>query len=266
MRTRFGKLKQTAQSYLDQYKSSPASYAAAQQAIGGILILDGFTGIDNPFGGTKRSGIFGSLAGVGIGLLFIFIPTFFFLASDVNKLTATTTAMITKVTPSSADTGTDGGETCTAIAKYSVNGREYTQQSSMGSSALCALSPNSTAEIKYNPDQPGAWGYDVESVMWFLRIFQIAGAFAFITSLFTFIVRLLSIYFGWKLLQNGRKLAKELPPGTNIDTIKNEVKQNFTQQLFNFSGIAPQVQPTPPASPTAPVSPPPATPPPADKQ
>jgi hypothetical protein len=48
----FGTLKNKAKSFLSQYEQKdPATFAAAQQAIGGLLILDGFTGIDNPFEG-----------------------------------------------------------------------------------------------------------------------------------------------------------------------------------------------------------------------
>jgi hypothetical protein len=44
-------LKNQAQQFLGNYKSkNPATFAAAQQAIGGLLILDGFIGIDNPSG------------------------------------------------------------------------------------------------------------------------------------------------------------------------------------------------------------------------
>jgi hypothetical protein len=42
----FSSLKGQATSFLDQYKQqSPATFAAAEQAIGGVLIADGFIGI-----------------------------------------------------------------------------------------------------------------------------------------------------------------------------------------------------------------------------
>jgi hypothetical protein len=58
----FSSLKQQAVNFLEPHKEKgPATYAAAEQAIGAILITDGFIGIDNPFGSKKRPGIFGTL-------------------------------------------------------------------------------------------------------------------------------------------------------------------------------------------------------------
>ncbi len=48
---RLGKIKSATEGFLSQYETAnPASYAAALQAVGGLLILDGFVGIDNPLG------------------------------------------------------------------------------------------------------------------------------------------------------------------------------------------------------------------------
>ena len=92
---RLGKIKSAAEGFLGQYKSdNPASYAAAQQAVGGLLILDGFIGIDNPLGNNKRSGIFGSLIGVVVGLVFVFGTDLIGILFVITKLTATPTRTV----------------------------------------------------------------------------------------------------------------------------------------------------------------------------
>lgn len=61
----FSSLKQKAINFLEPYKAKgSATYAAAEQAIGAILITDGFIGIENPFGQKNRPEIFGSLMGI----------------------------------------------------------------------------------------------------------------------------------------------------------------------------------------------------------
>lgn len=48
-------IKGRAGQFLGNYKQqNPATFAAAQQAVGGLLILDGLVGIDNPLGGKKE--------------------------------------------------------------------------------------------------------------------------------------------------------------------------------------------------------------------
>jgi hypothetical protein len=243
---KFSNLKKQAQDFLGQYKTeNQATYAAAQQAIGGLLILDGFTGIDNPFGGKDRPGIFGSLIGIVVGFVFVFMPVIFNSFSGTDKMTAATSATVVSVKQDST-ASSDSGSTCTAVAKYSVGGTEYSQVSSFGSSYYCSLTPGSTININYNPNNPGAWGYNIKSISNFMKIFSVVGVIVVISSLVTFAIRLLSIVFGWKLLKSGRALAKTLPEGTNIDTVVNEIKQNFAKSVFNFGGSnTPTPAPTP---------------------
>jgi hypothetical protein len=236
MFSRFIKIKTATEDFLNGYKAKdPATFAAAQQAIGGVLILDGLIGIENPFQGKKRPGIFGSLGGVLFGLVFFFIPTFVNGISGLNKMTAVTTATVESVSRGSS--GSDGSSSCSVTARYTVDGRVYEQQSSFSSSSMCGLATGSTIQINYNPDQPGSWGYDIKTLGKFLMIFQVAGLVVMLTFGATFVIRLLSIYFGWKLLQSGRALARTLPAGTDLNTIINEIKQNFTKHLFNSGGV-----------------------------
>lgn len=232
----FSSLKGQATGFLDQYKKdSPATYAAAQQAIGGVLILDGFIGIDPPFTSkdNKRPGIFGTLFGIAFGVVFMLIPTFIGNMTDINKMTATTTATVTYVSESSFN---DDDSTCSIKAKYTVNGKEYIKPSGMSSSTNCSLSEGDKISIKYNPDRPSSWSNDAGTVGIFLQVFFWAGILVVISSLVTFVIRLLSIIFGIKILKAGRALAKTLPQGTDFTTIKNEIKQNFIKSIFNFGG------------------------------
>lgn len=230
-------IKNQAQQFLQGYKTdNPATYAAAQQAIGGLLILDGFIGINNPLGGKKRSGIFGSLVGIVVGLVFVFGTGFIGNLFGINKLTATTTATVVSVgQPTSTNNDNNSGGSCTARARYTVDGKEYTQTASSGSSSACSLTQGQTIDINYDPNNPGEWAYDLNTVKTVLKIFPIVGAIVAVTSLVTFAIRLPSIIFGWKLLKSGSALAKTLPAGTDLSTIKNEIRQNFAKSVFGMS-------------------------------
>lgn len=238
----FKSLKNSASSFLDQYKQkSPATFAAAQQAVGGLLVLDGFIGIDNPLGGKKRSGIFGSLVGIVVGLVFVFGVGFIGNIFGINRLTATTTAKVVSVsqpsiTSSDPNSNNNSGGSCFVQATYTVDDKEYTQTASSGSSSACALTVGQEISINYDPNNPGSWAYDLATVKTVLMAFPLVGAFVVLTSLFTFAVRLVSIIFGWKLVRNGRALAKTLPAGTDLSTIKNEIKQNFAKSVFGMGG------------------------------
>ncbi len=238
----YSSLKGKAQGFLDKYKKKDtATYAAAQQAIGGLLILDGFVGIDHPFDGKKRPGIFGTISGMVIGVVFIFIPVIVGNISGISKMTATTTATVVTVGAPQTSTSTTNGSTststtCSITAKYTVAGREYTNASSSSSSGNCNRAVGSALTINYNPNDPASWSSDAKSIGLFLTIFKYAGVFIVITSFFTFLIRLFSIIFGWKLLRSGRKLAATLPSGTDLGTVINQIKTEFKTSLFNFSG------------------------------
>lgn len=233
-------IKTKASDFLSHYKQQdPAAYAAAQQAVGGLLIIDGFIGIDNPFGGKKRSGIFGSFVGIIVGILFIFAGSLFLGLTGIGKMTATTTATVVSVgAPVQTSTNTNGSSssTCSLTARYTVGGREYTNQASDSSSSYCGHSVGDTVTINYNPDKPGSWSMDVATVKLVMKIFSVVGIVVAILSLFTFVIRLLSIIFGWKLLKSGRALAKTLPAGTDLGTAISEIRQSFSRMLFPANG------------------------------
>lgn len=237
----FSTLRNEAKDFLGKYKEKdPAMYAAAQEAIGGVLILDGFIGIDNPLGGKKRPGIFGSLAGIIFGAIFLFVPTFFGNVTGINQLTAKTQATVLSVnrqqsTSTDANGNAQTNTTCTAFAKYTVNGKQYTQQSSFGSSDQCSLSAGQTTQISYNPNNPAKWGTGVDTIKKIMKFFPWVGIFIMLSGLVTFLIRLFSIIFGWKLLRSGRALAKTLPNGEGIGDKAKEIEQAFKKSVFGNS-------------------------------
>lgn len=253
----FSSLKQDAINFLEPYKTKePATYAAAEQAIGAILITDGFIGIDNPFGRKKRPGIFGTIGGIVLGVIFMFIPTFFGNISGINNMTAVTSATVVSVGPANYIRNSNGGSSasCPLTVSYSVNGQEYTNQSSISSSDHCSLSAGQTITINYNPANPDSWVYGVKTISNILQIFFWAGLFALISSIITFFIRLFSIIFGWKLLKDGRKNAANLPSGTNLQTIIEEIKRNFTASIFGFGGAQSGYMPGIPPSTQGPIN------------
>jgi hypothetical protein len=232
-------IKNHAEQFLGNYKSeNPATFAAAQEAIGGLLILDGFVGIDNPFGGRRRQGIFGSLAGIILGIVFLFIPTIVNHFSGTLQMTSSTNAAVVSVsqpvvsTTTSANGVKNTSQSCSATAKYTVTGKEYTQVSSFSSTSYCSLSPGQTIAINYNPNKPTAWGYNVKMINTIINLFKYIGILVIILSLFTFIIRLLSVIFGWKLLMKGRALAKTLPGGGSLESTINDIRKEFKQNIF----------------------------------
>ncbi|MGB3945499.1 MAG: DUF3592 domain-containing protein [Candidatus Saccharimonadales bacterium] len=236
----FSTLKNQATGFLDQYKQrDPASYAAAQQAVGGLLILDGFVGIDNPFAGKKRSGIFGTLIMVIMGIIFMLLPTFIGNMTGMNKMTAQTTGQVVSVGEPRTSTDSDGNKTttCNFTAKYSVNGKQYQSASSSSSSSACQMTAGQSVNIDYNPDNPSQWMNDRKIWSMILNIFFFIGIFILLTGIVTFVIRLISIIFGWKILQSGRALAKTLPGGADLGATINTMKNDFKKMVFgNNSG------------------------------
>jgi hypothetical protein len=233
----FSSIKQQAIGFLAPYKEKgPATYAAAEQAIGAILITDGFIGIDNPFGSKKRPGIFGTLGGMILGIVFMLVPGFFGTMTNIKNMTETVPAVVVSVGNMVSSSSSNGGGTCGLSVRYTVNSQEYTKQSSMSASNYCSLTAGETIVINYDPGNPGSWAYGAETIGTFLSIFFWVGVLVLISRIITFFIRLLSIIFGWKLLRDGRKNAASLPTGTSLQTMISEIKQNFIASVFGFGG------------------------------
>jgi hypothetical protein len=212
----FSSLKQQAINFLAPYKEKgPATYAAAEQAIGAILITDGFIGIENPFGRKKRPGIFGTIGGIILGVIFMLVPGFIGTMTNIKNMTETAPAVVISVgdmvRSKNPDGSNSGGGTCGLEVRYTVNSQEYTKKSPMSASNYCSLSAGETILINYDPNTPGSWAYGAKTMTTFLNIFFWVGVFVLISSIITFLIRLFSIIFGWKLLRDGRKNAAILP-------------------------------------------------------
>jgi len=244
----FSNLKKTAINFLEPYKTKgPAAYAAAEQAIGAILITDGFIGLENPFGQKKRPGIFGTIGGIVMGIIFMLIPTIVGNISGIKDMTSTTSATVVSVGNNS--------DSCSLTVNYFIDGREYTKQSSMSSSNYCSLSSGQTININYNPTNPGSWAYEVKMINNIVKIFFLAGLIVLISNIITFFIRLFSIIFGWKLLRDGRKNAANLPPETNLQTMITEIKQSFISLTFGFGGTQSVYTPKTPDQTQGPINP-----------
>lgn len=267
---RLGKVKSAAEGFLNQYRTgNPASYAAALQAVGGLLILDGFIGIDNPFGSKKRSGIFGSLIGVVFGIVILFFGGLFFNLLGAQNLTADATGQITAIgaPQTHTDTDSDGNKststTCSMTVQYTVSGKEYTRPTKSESSGNCNTAVGNSIAIKYDPANPNDFdtASTVNTINTIKKFTPFIGLFVLLSSGVVFTIRLLSIIFGWKLLKTGRAMAKTLPAGTDLSTVKNEIRQNFAQHLFSFGSgnVQPPVQQAQPQAAAQPTSVPPTT-------
>jgi len=241
----FSSLKTQATNFIEPYKQKdPATYAAAEQAVGAILIADGFFGTPHPMGGKKRPGIFGTISGMIVGIIFMLVPTFFGNITGINSMTAVTTATVVSVgtpvvsTNTNSNGGTSTSSACSLTVSYTVDGTPYTQQESADSSSNCGLVKGQTISINYNPASPGSWIYGASTIKDFLWVFFFAGLLSLIYSIILFFIRLFTIIFGWKLLKDGRKNAAGLPADTNFQTMVNEIKQNFTSSIFGFGSAA----------------------------
>jgi hypothetical protein len=171
-----------------------------------------------------------------LGIAFILVPGFIGTITNIKNMTETAPAVVVSVGDRVINSGSKGSGTCTLAVRYIVGGQEYTKQSSMSASNYCSLSAGQAIVVNYDPNNPDSWAYGTKTIGNFLRIFFWAGVLALISSIITFFIRLFSIIFGWKLLRDGRKNAATLPPGTNLGTIINEIKQNFVSSIFAFGG------------------------------
>jgi hypothetical protein len=194
------------------------------------------------------------LIGIFFGLVFVFGTAIVANLFGINKMTAVTQAQVVEVGPRQVERNSDGstsGGSCSLTAKYTVSGKEYTQAASIESGSNCELKQGQTISVNYDPSNPSKYVYDLGSVKAFMKVFPIIGGIFVVVCSFTFLVRLISIIFGWKLLKNGRALAKTLPAGTNIESIKNEIKENFAKSIF---GTGNNQLNTPTSTPTKPTT------------
>lgn len=243
--------KNKATSFLGSYEQKdPAMLAGAEQAVGGLLIIDGLVGIDNPFGGKKRPGIFGSFFGILIGLAFILFGGTLFNFTGTQSLTADANGQVVSIGPPNVDTSTDSdgntstSTTCSMSVAYTVGATDYEQSTKSQSSDNCRETVGSSISIKYNPDKPGEFdtAATVSTVNNIKKIMPIVGLLLALTSLITFCIRLLSIIFGWKILRHGRNLAKTLPNGEGIGSQISQIREEFKKTFFTGGGAVSAIE------------------------
>ena len=231
-------MRDKAKSFLAKYEGKDtASMAAAEQAIGGLLILDGFIGMPHPLSGKKRSSIFGNFIGILFGIALLFAPALYSHSAQA-KMTATTTGTVVAVSQPQINSTTDSNgkttttSTCSLSAKYTVSGQEYTQTSYSSSSSNCSLIANSAVTVNYNPSNPGSWDTNVKELKGVMKYVQWGGIFLIVISSIGFLFRLFTIWFGWRLLQRGRKLAKTLPDGGKLASMIKKIREEFSKNVF----------------------------------
>jgi Protein of unknown function (DUF3592) len=231
-------MKNKAKAFLANYESKDAATtAAAYEAIGGLLILDGFMGMPHPLSGKKRTSIFGNLIGILFGIALLFAPAIYSHSAQA-KMTSTTTGTVTEVsqpvvnTTRNSNGSTSTSSTCSITAKYTVNSQEYTQTSASSSSGDCALIKGDTITVNYNPNNPGSWDYNISGLKSIVKYFVWVGAVVIVFSSIGFLFRLFTIWFGWRLLQRGRGLAKTLPNGGNLASMISQIKTEFSKNIF----------------------------------
>lgn len=227
-----------AKNFLAKYENkNTATSAAAYQAIGGLLILDGFFGMPHPLSGKKRTSIFGNLAGIIIGVLFLFAPTLYSHTSQA-KMTSVTTGKVTEVsqptvtTNKNSDGTTSTTSTCKLTATYTVEGKEITQTSTSETTSACKQIAGNEISVNYDPKNPGSWDYDIKGLKTIIKYTVWLGVALIVLSSVGFIFRLFTIWFGWRLIMRGRSLARKLPNGGNLASMISNIKKEFSKNIF----------------------------------
>lgn len=201
------------------------------------MIFDAVLGTPHPLSGRKRTGIFSNLAGVILGIIFILAPVLFKFLPQA-KMTAQTTGTIVSVSQPQVQTTTNSkgqqstSSSCTVVAKYVVDGKSYSVQSASGSSSDCSLLAGNSINVNYNPNNPASWDNNVKTFKIIVKIAFWLGIVITVLSGIGFIVRLFVVWFGWRLIQRGRNLAKTLPNGGNLASMIQSIKDEFKNNIF----------------------------------
>ena len=213
---------------LSRYESrDPHTAGQVRRTVGGVLIADGLTGLENPFDDNKtRPGLFGALGAVLFGVvLLVGVPLLFGLFTpDTNS---ETTGTITTV---NTGTGSKGGAVCSLIAEFTVNGQTYSAPSPGSSSTACNKRPGDTVTVLYDSADPSRATVD-EPVLNVLRwVFGGVGVLVIITGLITTVIRAASIVVGVSLWRSGSRMMRD-NPGTGDSDLVNQARRAITELL-----------------------------------
>ena len=162
-------------------------------AAGGALLIDGLVGLPTRNG--NRSGVFGSVVGIFVGLVFVGVGLF--LSSSMKtpaNMSATITGHVTSVTVSQSTTSSSSrssrstsSSTCSPVAEFVVDDVPFTASTSVGVSP-CPWSVGQPIAVAYDPTSPALATIPSKGgVTWMPWIFSGAGALVAVVSLFGFI-------------------------------------------------------------------------------
>jgi hypothetical protein len=221
-------------------QESPAAYAVAEQVLGVALVLNGLLGSANPLRARRKSGVFGSLFTIAFGIIFIVVANLLGGLIHAEQFTGTTTGTVVDIQRSTyIDSDGKQQQDCALIARYSVNGQAYEVKDTNSSGGYkCKLQVGQSIELKYDPKNPQNYdtAQDLQVAGLFPLIFGGVGWLIAICGLFGFITKLAALILGIVLLLKGRRDARQVPAGGEMNTqeIKENVRAFFLQRLWGI--------------------------------
>jgi hypothetical protein len=190
-------------SVLATHKDQPYVRGRAAQLAGTALLADGLVGLENPVGKSSRSGILGGIVLLIIGIVLLGPARTFAGSLDAYPDGESLAGSVATVSAPSGD-----GSTCTITYTYVFAGQTYSRAAGYSSSGLCDRVVGDVVEVSIDPADP-ARGRLVTAggtiaATWLPRapwLLIVGGAW-------TFLVRLIEIVVGLRLLLWGRRTVK----------------------------------------------------------
>jgi hypothetical protein len=181
----------------------------AAQIAGGALVADGLFGLENPLDGKKtRSGIFGGVILVVVGVGLMFFGNAFLGGAEPYENGVTVDGVVVSVTNPSLSSDSNS---CNVIVEYAADGATYTVKSAYSSSSMCNTLGD-TYQVSYMPQDPAGGrvllGGEGEFLGFFLKLFPLL-LIGF--GIYTILVRGASIGGGVYLLLWGKKQVESNP-------------------------------------------------------
>lgn len=211
---------------------NPRTTGRVYQAVGGLLVADGLIGLENPFSRNKsRPGIFGAFVFFAVGVGILIATPLLVKIPDVDSMTV---GSISKISAPRVDKDDeDGVGTCSYVARYAVDGKEYTVRSGYSSSSTCKSHIGEPVDVHYLAATPSRGVVSLgtqKAIRWggigFGSLFLMIG-------LVTFVIRAITLFFGIKLFLRGRRLVKSSPPSQEDDgSTVRRAKEAFMEMRF----------------------------------
>lgn len=211
---------------------NPRTAGRVYQAIGGLLVADGLIGLKNPFSGNKaRTGLFGALVFCAVGIGVLVAMPFVVKIPEVDSMTVGSISKISEPRVSKDDE--NGAGTCSYVARYAVDGTEYTVRSGFSSSTICSSHIGDPVDVHYLASTPSRGVVSPgtqKAIRWGGMAF---GALFLLIGLCTFVIRAITLFFGIKLFLRGRRLVKTSPPSQDDDgNVVRAAKDAFMDMWF----------------------------------